>query len=430
MPLDTAALHRRFTDIRAFSERLCEPLRPEDYVAQSMPEASPTKWHLAHTTWFFDRFILQDLCGRAPARRHYDYLVNSYYNGAGEQYPRARRGMITRPGVDEVFEYRCHVDAAIRELISAGNMSDVFQHRLEVGLHHEQQHQELMLTDLKHLMWQNPLRPAFFAFDEQDAEEPVVEECRPTSEAVLRDEFDGGIYEVGHRGPAFSYDNERPRHQVLLQPFELARRPVTCAEYLEFIEDGGYRTPQWWLSEGWDKLQAEGWKSPLYWEKHDGRWHQFTLGGFRPVEPTEPVVHVSYYEAQAYAAWAGARLPGEAEWEVVAQRVAQQDAQRDARDGNFVESGRFHPRPVPPDPPGPVRLFGDIWEWTAGSYGPYPGFKPFEGALGEYNGKFMCGQYVLRGGSCATPESHIRATYRNFFHPGARWQFSGIRLAW
>jgi ergothioneine biosynthesis protein EgtB len=412
------ALRKRYVKVRTFSEQLCEPLCTEDYVVQSMPDASPAKWHLAHTTWFFDQFILQDLCGREPFDEQFNFLFNSYYNAAGDQHSRARRGMITRPGVDEVYRYRNTVDDDLQNVIAAGGLSEEFALRLEVGLNHEQQHQELLLTDLKHLMWQNPLRPAPYAFEH----EPFAADRKPPPDEMLRDTIDGGIYEIGHEGSGFSYDNERPRHEVLLQPFELARRPVDCGEYLQFMEDGGYGDHRLWLSDGWAELKEHGWNSPLYWEKRDGRWHQYTLSGLRPVQPNEPVVHVSFYEAQAFAEWYGARLPDEREWEVAASR--------EFIEGNFVESGKFHPQAVEPDPQGFNELFGDVWEWTSSSYGPYPGFEPFEGALGEYNGKFMANQYVLRGGSCATSKSHIRSTYRNFFYPGSRWQFSGIRLAW
>ncbi len=418
MERDNDTLRGRYVKVRSFSEQLCEPLETEDYVVQSMPNASPAKWHLAHTTWFFDQFILQELCGHEAYSEPFNFLFNSYYNAAGDQYERARRGMITRPTVEEVYEYRNSVDDELQNVIAAGGLSDEFVLRLEVGLNHEQQHQELLLTDLKHLMWQNPLRPAPYPWEH----EPFADERKPMPHDMRRISIDGGIHEMGHHGDGFAYDNESPRHEVLLQPFELARRPVTCAEFLQFMEDGGYERPDHWLSEGWATVQERGWDSPLYWEKRDGQWHIYTLSGLRPVQPNEPVSHLSYYEADAFADWAGARLPSEQEWEVAAQS--------EQIEGNFVESGKFHPQAVETDPNGFAQLFGDVWEWTRSSYGPYPGFKPFEGALGEYNGKFMCSQYVLRGGSCATSKTHIRETYRNFFYPDARWQFSGIRLAW
>lgn len=418
MERDNESLRSRYVQVRTFSEQLCEPLETEDYVVQSMPDASPTKWHLAHTTWFFDQFILQELCGHDPYSEPFNFLFNSYYNAAGDQYERARRGMITRPTVEAVYAYRNAVDDELQNVIAKGGLTKEFVLRLEVGLHHEQQHQELLLTDLKHLMWQNPLRPAPYPQEH----EPFAAERKQEPHNMRRHAFDGGIYEIGHDGGGFAYDNESPRHEVLLQPFELARRPVTCGEYLQFIEDGGYKRSEHWLSDGWATVQKEGWDCPLYWEKRDGQWMHYTLNGERPVQPNEPVSHVSFYEADAFADWAGARLPSEQEWEVAAQGQW--------IDGNFVESGNFHPRAVEPDPEGFTQMFGDVWEWTRSSYGPYPGFEPFEGALGEYNGKFMCNQYVLRGGSCATSKTHIRETYRNFFYPQSRWQFSGIRLAW
>jgi ergothioneine biosynthesis protein EgtB len=422
MQLEPDELRRRYVKVRTFSEQLCEPLCTEDHVVQSMPDASPTKWHLAHTTWFFDKFILQELFDQEPYDKQFNYLFNSYYNGAGKPFPRERRGMITRPGVDAVYAYRKAIDDELQDVIAGGGLNDQVRLRVEVGLNHEQQHQELLLTDLKHLMWQNPLRPAVYAFEH----EPFAADRRPNPRQMPRDLVDGGVYEIGHQGDEFSYDNERPRHEVLVPPFKLARRPVTCAEYLQFMNDGGYERHDLWLSEGWSKLEEDGWNSPMYWDEADGDWYQYTLSGRRPVQLNEPVVHVNFYEAQAFAQWAGARLPSEIEWEIATQQLAEQQVW----EGNFVESGRFHPHAVDPDPQGFHQLFGDVWEWTSSSYGPYPGFEPFDGALGEYNGKFMCSQYVLRGGSCATSRSHIRSTYRNFFYPGARWQFSGIRLAW
>ncbi len=417
MERDPAELRRRYVKVRTFTEQLCEPLETEDYVVQSMPDASPTKWHLAHTTWFFDQFILQELCGREPYDAQYNYLFNSYYNAAGEQFDRPRRGMITRPTVEQVWEYRHAIDEQMQKLL-VDAPSDELRLRLAVGLNHEQQHQELLLTDLKHLMWQNPLCPVVYRHEH----EPFAAERKPDPQDMPRRAVDGGVYEIGHDGDGFAYDNEGPRHEVLLQPFELATRPVTCGEFMQFMAEGGYERPDVWLAEGWNHVQQEGWDSPLYWQRKDDAWHQYTLSGLRPVQANEPVVHVSYYEADAFARWAGARLPSEREWEVVASQhtIA----------GNFVESGNFHPQAVEPRPADFTQLFGDVWEWTSSSYGAYPGYKPFEGALGEYNGKFMCSQYVLRGGSCATSRSHMRASYRNFFYPWSRWQFSGIRLAW
>lgn len=423
MERDPAELRRRYIDVRTFSEQLCEPLATEDYVVQSMPDASPTKWHLAHTTWFFDQFVLQELFDHEPFSEQYNFLFNSYYNAAGDQHMRARRGMITRPTVEEVYDYRNAIDEKLQHALAqvsmeGPGMSEELALRMEVGLNHEQQHQELLLTDLKHLMWQNPLYPAPY----EREHEPFAAERKRDPEQMPRRSVEGGLREIGHTGEGFSYDNERPRHEVLLRSFQLATRPVTCGEYLQFMEDGAYARPDEWLSEGWNRVQQEGWDSPLYWTKKDGQWHQYTLSGLRPVQPNEPVVHVSYYEADAFARWAGARLPDEREWEVVA---ANQPVE-----GNFVESGTFHPGAVETMPDEFTQMYGDVWEWTRSSYGPYPGYEPFDGALGEYNGKFMCSQYVLRGGSCATSNTHIRPTYRNFFYPWSRWQFSGIRLAW
>lgn len=417
MECDPSDLRKRYVAVRAFTEQLCEPLMTEDYVVQSMPEASPTKWHLAHTTWFFEHFILEDLCDRPPLGESFDYLFNSYYNAAGAQHPRPRRGLITRPSVEQVYDYRDAVDENIQHILNQGEGGEELWRRLEVGLHHEQQHQELLLTDLKHLMWQNPLRPVLF---EREHEPFAAERAGPPRQPLWQ-EIDGGIYEIGHGGDGFSFDNERPRHKVLVQPFALASRPVTCGEYLEFIADGGYEDASLWLSEGWQCVGEGQWQSPLYWEKREGRWHQYTLSGLRPVQRNEPVAHVSYYEADAYARWAGARLASERQWEIAARR--------DEVQGNFAESGKFHPQAVPSDPSDFVQLFGDVWEWTRSSYGPYPGYQPFDGVLSEYNGKFMVSQYVLRGGSCASPGRHIRPSYRNFLYPQARWQFSGIRLS-
>lgn len=417
MEHDPSELKHRYVKVRTFTEQLCEPLETEDYVVQSMPDASPAKWHLAHTTWFFDRFILQELCGQKAHDETYNYLFNSYYNAAGEQFPRARRGLITRPTVEQTHDYRDQIDEKLQEVLSGGDFGEEFMARMEVGLQHERQHQELLLTDLKNLMWQNPLRPA--VFDREH--EPFAAERPGEPQKPVWQKIDGGIYEVGYSGDGFAFDNERPRHEVLLQPCELASRPVTCGEYLEFMADGGYDDSRLWLSDGWNAAQERGWTSPLYWEKRDGRWHQYTLSGLRRVQRNEPVTHVSLYEADAYATWAGVRLPDEREWEIAAEGRPV--------DGNFVESGKFHPQAVPSEPDDFVQMFGDVWEWTSSAYGPYPGFTPFEGALGEYNGKFMSSQYVLRGGSCASSRTHIRPSYRNFFYPDARWQFSGIRLA-
>ncbi len=396
---------------RGATEKLCEPLSPEDAAVQSMPEASPAKWHLAHTTWFFETFVLaaQGGKGHRPFRDEYRVLFNSYYNTIGEQHARPERGLLTRPGLEEVIEYRRHVDSLMTGVLEKGDPTGI----VELGLNHEQQHQELLLTDIKHLFSRNPLQPAYC-----DAlPSPAGTERAPDARWLA---FEGGTRGLGHDGTGFSFDNERPRHEVAIRPFELSSRPVTNGEFLEFIEDGGYGRPDIWLSDGWSTVMKSHWGAPLYWVERDGAWSLFTLAGPRSLNRAEPVAHVSYYEADAFARWSGARLPTEAEWEVAAATVAVE--------GNFVESGRLHPGPAP-GVEGLEQMFGDVWEWTMSAHSPYPGYAPPAGPLGEYNGKFMCNQMVLRGGSCATPSSHIRPTYRNFFYPKDRWQFSGLRLA-
>ncbi len=405
-------LYTRYCDVRRLSEVLAEPLSPEDQTLQSMPDASPVKWHLAHTSWFFETFILKAFCeGYTPFHPEYEYLFNSYYNGIGEQYPRSARGLISRPGAAEVLAYRAYVDAAMQRYLQACGDEEYAEIAglVELGLHHEQQHQELIVTDIKHALFMNPLAPAY---------RPSTVEARKAP-ALDWAAYPAGMYDIGHVGEGFAFDNEGPRHKVYLEAFRLASRPVTNGEFLAFIEDGGYTQPRWWLSDGWDAVTREGKHAPLYWQQRDGQWYHFTLAGLQKLDEAAPVVHVNYYEAQAYAAWAGKRLPTEAEWEVVAQEQAVA--------GNFLNINTLHP--VAAGAGACVQLFGDVWEWTSSSYGPYPGFAPLAGTVGEYNGKFMCGQYVLRGGSCATPEGHIRASYRNFFHADAAWQFSGIRLA-
>jgi ergothioneine biosynthesis protein EgtB len=406
-------LRSRYIAVRSATERLCEHLSPEDCVAQSMPEASPVSWHLAHTSWFFETFVLLP-AGLAPHHAKFSYLFNSYYNTIGERVARGRRGLITRPGLAEIREYRNHVDREIAQLLATPDRVDAGV--VQLGLQHEEQHQELILTDVKHLFAQNPLQPAYA---EPSSPQPV----RVAPLEFVR--FEGGVVPIGHAGTGFFFDNEGPRHDVLLRSFELASRPVTSGEFLAFIEADGYRRPELWLSDGWDTVAREGWTAPLYWERDGAQWRQFTLRGALPLDPSEPVCHVSFYEADAYARFAGARLPLEAEWETAAREQP--------IEGNFVENGALHPRPTAErggSGSGRVRaLFGDVWEWTASPYVGYPGYRPTSGALGEYNGKFMCNQWVLRGGSCASPRSHLRATYRNFFAPNARWQFSGIRLA-
>ncbi|MGD9538004.1 MAG: ergothioneine biosynthesis protein EgtB [Alphaproteobacteria bacterium] len=410
---DSAAA--RFREVRAQSEALCATLEPEDYVVQSMPDASPTKWHLAHVSWFFETFVL----GRfADSYRvfhpGFGYLFNSYYEGAGPRHPRPERGLLTRPTVAEVYAYRAHVDAAMLAFIDKGAEAALAEAAplIELGLNHEQQHQELLLTDIKHGLGCNPLRPAF-----ADAKPHAA----PAQGPLAFIDMPGGIVRLGHGGEGFAFDNETPRHRVLVEPYRLADRLVTNAEYLEFIEAGGYGKPEFWLSDGWATVQARGWGAPLYWERRDKGWEEFTLAGMAALDPAAPVCHVSYYEADAYARFRGKRLATEAEWEAAAASAPIM--------GNFAESGAFHPRAAAGKATGLRQLYGDVWEWTASAYLAYPGFKPLPGAVGEYNGKFMCNQFVLRGGSCATPADHIRPTYRNFFPPDARWQFSGIRLA-
>jgi ergothioneine biosynthesis protein EgtB len=407
----SAALLERYANVRRATVALAAPLSPEDAQVQSMPEASPAKWHLAHTTWFFETFVLARAEPEVPPHdRAWGYLFNSYYEAAGPRQPRPERGLLSRPSLEEVLRWREIVDGRMGALLG-GSPADALLDVVVLGIAHEEQHQELLLTDVKHALWVQPLRPAYLA----GAPPP----CGPAPRLswMVRD---GGAREVGAVGRGFAFDNERPRHRVLLQPHALASRLVTCGEWAEFIEAGGYSRPELWLSDGWEAATRSGWRAPLYWVEEGGLWWQFTLGGMRPLDESEPAAHVSYYEADAFARWAGARLPTEAEWEVAAEGSAD--------DGNFADSGRLHPaaaRAVE----APAQLLGDVWEWTQSAYGPYPGFRPLPGALGEYNGKFMVNQLVLRGGSCVTPRGHVRPTYRNFFQPGARWQFSGLRLA-
>jgi len=374
-----------FLAVRRLTEQLAAPLSAEDQTVQSMPDASPTKWHLAHTTWFFETFVLQpharDYREFDPA---YEYLFNSYYEAVGARHPRPQRGMITRPGVEKILAYRRHVSDAMADLLTSGD--NWIDELVELGLHHEQQHQELLLMDAKHLLAQNPLRPVY-----QTIAEPKAE-----VQPLAWREFEGGMVEIGHDGAGFAFDNEGPRHRVWLEPFALAARPVSCGEYLAFMEDGGYRRPEFWLSAGWDCVDQRGWQAPLYWEREGEGWQVFTLSGMNPIDPARPVCHVSAYEAAAYAKWADKRLPREQEWETGA---------------------------------GAVEGIGQVWEWTASPYVAYPGYREPAGAIGEYNGKFMANQMVLRGGCAATPAGHMRTTYRNFFPPDARWMFGGLRLA-
>ena len=406
--------------MRDFSHTLAEPLEIEDYVIQSMPDVSPTKWHLAHTSWFFETFVLSKAVkGYKSPCPQYAYLFNSYYVQAGERHLRPKRGLISRPTVEETYHYRNHVDEHMLSLMEEADEKEwkEFAPVIEIGVHHEQQHQELIVTDIKHVFSENPLHPVYRPGAASNARS-----SKKAPDAKWID-FDGGVHSIGHGGAGFGYDNEYPSHKVYLEPFMLQSRLVTNGEYIEFIEYGGYETPELWLSEGWATVETRKWDSPFYWEKKNGRWSQFTLSGMRTVDPEEPVCHVSYFEADAYARWAGARLPTEAEWEAAAGAVPVE--------GNFAESLTFHPVPLGTAKNGYElkQMYGDVWEWTQSSYAPYPGFKTLPGALGEYNGKFMCNQYVLRGGSCATSKTHIRKTYRNFFPTDARWQFMGIRLA-
>ncbi|HEU5208860.1 MAG TPA: ergothioneine biosynthesis protein EgtB [Longimicrobiales bacterium] len=410
-----STLARRYMAVRAFTEHLVEGLAPEDMVVQSMPDVSPTKWHLAHTSWFFERFVLMEHArGYTPLHDTYLYLFNSYYQQAGERHCRDQRGYISRPTVAEVLAYRRHVDEAMVRLLQG--LDEVAQTSLvqlvTLGLNHEQQHQELMLTDIKHVFSVNPLRPVYRTIPGR--QEPHA--TRPLQWVS----FDADVYETGHQGDDFAYDNEEPRHREFVEAFALADRLVTNGEYLDFMRDGGYQRPELWLSLGWATVQQHGWAEPFYWERHGDTWMTFTLSGMREVNADEPVCHLSYFEADAFARGAGARLPTEAEWEVAAATVAVA--------GNFVDDGHHHPGVASPAA-GLRQMYGDVWEWTSSSYAPYPGFRTAPGAVGEYNGKFMCNQYVLRGGSCATSRSHIRPTYRNFFPPEATWQFTGVRLA-
>jgi ergothioneine biosynthesis protein EgtB len=401
-------LRERYREIRDTSLHLTEPFSAEDQMLQSMPDASPAKWHLAHTTWFFETFILRaHVSGYKPLDPRYKQLFNSYYKQLGAHPYRGARGLMSRPSLEEVLAYRAHVDESMLRHLEVPNEST--EALIEVGLNHEQQHQELILTDIKHALWAMPLRPE------------LVQQPRAINKSMPLEwiGFDGGIREIGYAGSGFSFDNESPRHEVLLRPFRLASLLTTNAEYLEFMHDGGYRRPELWLSDGWDTVCAQTWNSPLYWEEQDGSWSEFTFAGKRELDPAAPVCHVSYYEADAFAHWSKARLPREEEWEVAAEQSNSK--------GTLLESGKLHPQPA--SGTGLQQMFGDVWEWTASAYLAYPGFEPASGAIGEYNGKFMCNQFVLRGGSCATSESHIRASYRNFFPPHARWQFMGIRLA-
>jgi len=413
---DIPAITRALEKVRARSLALASPLSPEDQTVQSMPDVSPTKWHLAHTTWFFETFILRD-CDPAyrPFDKDFHFLFNSYYEAEGPRHARPKRGVLSRPGLAAILDYRAHVDHALRKMldrISPLGLEDI-RDRLVLGINHEEQHQELILMDIKHVFSENPMRPAYDTGLPSSPAETV-----PSLEWIS---YDGGLHEIGHAGVGFAFDNEGPRHKVYLYPFALANRPVTNGDYLEFINDDGYSRPEFWLSDGWDQIRHAGWRAPLYWLPNERGWTLFTLGGERPLDPHAPVCHLSYYEADAYARWAGARLPTEQEWEVAAIQ--------EPREGNFLDRGQFQPDASWATNGRLYKIFGDVWEWTSSAYAAYPGFRPAAGAMGEYNGKFMCNQFVLRGGSAVTPAQHVRASYRNFFPPHSRWMFSGLRLA-
>ncbi len=404
------SLANLFLATRGLTEALAAPLSDADATVQSMPDASPAKWHLAHTTWFFETFVLRDhVPGYQRFDDRYPFLFNSYYEAEGARHARHRRGMVTRPTLAEVLDYRAAVNAAVAEALPT--LPPAALELIELGIHHEQQHQELFVTDILHLFSENPCEPALY---EPQRKQPVA---MPGPVGWI--EHAGGIAEIGHDGTGFAFDCEGPRHRVLLHPHAIADRTITNGEWAAFIADGGYRDARHWLSDGWAWVKAEAIEAPLYWAKDGDTWTRFGLDGRRPVDPAAPVTHVSFYEADAYASWADARLPTEAEWEVVA-------ADADPAGGNQMDAaGAVEPRPSPGGP----ALVGDVWEWTGSAYRPYPGFRPVEGAVGEYNGKFMSGQFVLRGGSCATPRGHLRTSYRNFFYPHQRWQFTGVRLA-
>ena len=419
---DPTTLTSRYDAVRSHTERLASPLSPEDQTVQSMPDVSPTKWHRAHVTWFFETFVLSEHePGFAPFQDQYWFLFNSYYEGIGPRYARPDRGLVTRPGAHEVGDYRGNVDDRMRDLMTTldeGTL-DKLAATIELGFHHEQQHQELLLMDIKHVLSRNPLQPVYAG--------RARASCEPDAMGWV--DVEGGLVEVGHEGGGFSFDNELPRHRQWLEPYRLADRLVTNAEWLEFMRDGGYARPDLWLSDGWATVKAEGWDAPFYWTEHDGVWLEHTLHGTFPVNPGLPVSHVSFYEAEAYATWAGKRLPSEAEWEHAVVQDGQAGAEATA--GNLADDESYHPSPAP-DHDGKHRLrqvYGDCWEWTSSAYHPYPGFHPPEGAIGEYNGKFMSNQMVLRGGCALTPAGHARATYRNFFPHRSRWALSGVRLA-
>ncbi len=411
-------LIERFKSVRNFSHTLCKPLVTEDYVIQSMPDVSPTKWHLAHTSWFFEAFILSKVRENYKSLHpQYNFLFNSYYVQVGKRHTRAYRGLLSRPTVEQVYDYREYVNKNMIDFLenSDEKIFNEFSFVVEVGLNHEQQHQELLLTDIKHVFSVNPLNPVYI-----EKNNSILNNDVPPMEWI---NFDEGVYEIGFDDKSFCYDNETPKHKEFVQSFKLGTRLITNKEYIEFINDGAYKNAPLWLSDGWATVEKENWQAPFYWEKKDGEWWNFTLTGYKKVNPDEPVCHVSFYEADAFAHWAGVRLPTESEWETASSNIK--------IEGNFVENQNFHPTALKNNngEKSLRQMFGDVWEWTRSSYSPYPGYKTLPGALGEYNGKFMSSQLVLRGGSCATSETHIRKTYRNFFPPNARWQFMGIRLA-
>ena len=416
-PDEVQSIRNRYARIRGMTEALARPLDPEDAALQSMPEASPTKWHLGHTSWFFEAFVLARLSDRfAPYDARLFPLFNSYYESMGPKHPRDRRGLLSRPSLAEVLAYRHFVDERMEELfawLEATRDRQPFLDLVRLGLEHEHQHQELLLTDILHLFSLNPLEPAY-----RSAEHPPTSERR--APALRWHSHPEGEFEVGHRDDDFAYDNERPAHRVFLQAFDIASRLVTNGEYLAFVEDGGYERPELWLADGFTLASSRSWRAPLYWRERNGQWMSFGLHGLQPLDLEAPVTHLSFYEADAFARWYGARLPTEQEWERAASELPIA--------GNFLESGRLSPS-VATETTKPSQLFGDAWEWTQSPYVPYPGFRPLPGSLGEYNGKFMCNQMVLRGGSCLTPEGHVRPSYRNYFPPSARWQMTGIRLA-
>jgi len=419
--LQSASYAQRYRDVRSFTEALAQPLSSEDCAIQSMPDASPTRWHLAHTTWFFETFLLSKLPNYQPFHPQFAYLFNSYYNTLGKQFPRAQRGLLSRPSLQEILNYRQFVNDRVLDLLNQNeSIDETWIDVLEIGINHEQQHQELILTDIKHVLSCNPSWPIY---------RPDRWESSAASDERRWVSIAGGLKTIGHQGDGFSYDNERPQHRVYLESFSLCNRLVSCGDYLQFIEDGGYARPNLWLSLGWDFVGRQDWQAPLYWHFFAGQWHEFTLAGMKSIDIHRPVCHVSYFEADAFARWAGYRLPTEFEWEEASQLASH---------GHFADSLiasgiALHPAPSDSQSDGQQntiqQMLGDVWEWTSSPYAAYAGYRPPQGALGEYNGKFMCNQFVLRGGSCATPSSHIRSTYRNFFPPETRWQFSGIRLA-